>query len=64
MDMVTAAKIQIVYEKRLRLSKPLKLKASKMKNRVRNGPVPTETPEIKMPMKTTKLTKAPPSKIL
>ena len=64
MDMVTAANIQTVYEKLLSFLNPLKLSASKMKNKVRNGPVPKEEPEIIISKKRIRHINAPASKTL
>jgi hypothetical protein len=44
MEAVTAAKIQIVYEKLFNLGKPWKLMASATKNPVRKGPVSVSLP--------------------
>jgi hypothetical protein len=64
MDMVTAANIQTVYEKLFSFLNPLKLSASKMKNKVRNGPVPKKEPEIIISKKRIRHINAPASKTL
>ena len=48
----------------MRLLNPLKLSASKTKNKVKNGPVPIDEPDNRIPRKATRQAKAPPSKIL